>query len=166
MIPADHALRCCLALKLWSIERKSHVMALVADEGLALFAGLNAFPKKSYLSEYSCRIEHRKTTGFLAAWHHAVQGSKLLPGESFNLDFHSVPYYGEDPLIERHYVSMRSRASPASWSFWPRMPAATSSATPMPICAKARKPRRFSSSSLSGSALTASCPAIWCSIPN
>jgi hypothetical protein len=28
MIPADHALRCCLALKLWSIERKSHVMAL------------------------------------------------------------------------------------------------------------------------------------------
>jgi hypothetical protein len=50
MIPAEHALRACLALKLWSIERKSHVMAWVADEGLALFAGLNAFPKKSYLS--------------------------------------------------------------------------------------------------------------------
>jgi hypothetical protein len=32
MIPAQHALRACLALKLWSIERKSHVMALVADE--------------------------------------------------------------------------------------------------------------------------------------
>jgi len=32
MIPADHALRCCLALKLWSIERKSHVMALIADD--------------------------------------------------------------------------------------------------------------------------------------
>jgi len=47
MIPADHALRCCLALKLWSIERKSHVMALIADEGLALFAGLNAFPRKA-----------------------------------------------------------------------------------------------------------------------
>src|SRR5271170_1500810 len=29
MIPADHALRACLALKLWSIERHSHVMALV-----------------------------------------------------------------------------------------------------------------------------------------
>ena len=41
MIPAGHALRACLALKLWSIERKSHVMALVADEGLALFCGLN-----------------------------------------------------------------------------------------------------------------------------
>lgn len=58
----------CVALKLWSIERKSHVMALVADQGLALFAGLNAFPKKSYLSEYSSRISHAKTTQLLEAW--------------------------------------------------------------------------------------------------
>ena len=113
MIPAEHALRACLALKLWSIERKSHVMALVADEGLALFAGLNAFPKKSYLSEHSSRIDHRKTTRFLAAWHEQVHSVDLLPGESFNLDFHSVPYYGEHPLIERHYVSMRSRRQPS-----------------------------------------------------
>src|SRR6266704_3502839 len=113
MIPAQHALRACLALKLWSIERKSHVMALVADEGLALFAGLNAFPKKSYLSEYSARIEHRQTTRFLAAWHEQIHGVDLLAGESFNLDFHSVPYYGEHPLIERHYVSMRSRRQPS-----------------------------------------------------
>jgi len=113
MIPAEHALRACLALKLWSIERKSHVMALLADEGLALFAGLNAFPKKSYLSEYSSRIDHRKTTRFLAAWHEHVHGVDLLPAESFNLDFHSVPYYGEHPLIERHYVSARSRRQPS-----------------------------------------------------
>ena len=113
MIPAEHALRACLALKLWSIERKSHVMALVADEGLALFAGLNAFPKKSYLSEYSSRIEHRQTTRFLAAWHEQIHGVDLLAGESFNLDFHSVPYYGEHPLIQRHYVSMRSRRQPS-----------------------------------------------------
>lgn len=113
MIPAEHALRSALALKLWSIERKHHVMSLVADEGLALFAGLNAFPKKSYLSEYSCRIEHRKTTRLLAAWHDQLQGEELLPGESINLDFHSVPYYGEHPLIERHYVSMRSRSQPS-----------------------------------------------------
>src|SRR5229473_643084 len=46
-----HAVRAALALKLWSIERKSHVMALVADEGLALFCGLNAMPKKSIISE-------------------------------------------------------------------------------------------------------------------
>jgi len=41
MVPSAHALRASLALKLWAIERKSHVMALVADEGLALFCGLN-----------------------------------------------------------------------------------------------------------------------------
>ncbi len=117
MIPAGHALRASLALKLWSIERKSHVMALVADEGLALFAGLNAFPKKSYLSEYSSRIEHRKTTCLLAAWHQQVHGEEIFPGESFNLDFHSVPYYGEHPLIQRHYVSMRSRRQPSVLTF-------------------------------------------------
>lgn len=113
MIPAEHALRASLALKLWSIERKSHVMALVADQGLALFAGLNAIPKKSYLSEYSSRIEHTKTTRLLAAWHEQVSGAGLFTGESFNLDFHSVPYYGEDPVVERHYVSARSRRQPS-----------------------------------------------------
>jgi len=113
MIPAEHALRACLALKLWSIERKSHVMPLVADEGLALFAGLNVSPKKSYLSEYSSRLEHHHTLRFLAAWHRHLHGTDLLPGDSFNLDFHSVPYYGEDSVVERHYVSSRSRAQPS-----------------------------------------------------
>ena len=109
MIPVGHALRATLALKLWAIERKSHVMALVADEGLAFFSGLNVTPKKSYLAEYSSRIDHAMTTKLLAAWQDHVGGDRLFPGRSFNLDFHSVPYYGEHPLIERHYVSARSR---------------------------------------------------------
>jgi hypothetical protein len=109
MIPAAHALRASLALKLWSIERKSHVMTLAADEGLALFAGLNAIPKKSYFSEYSSRFGHAQTTRLLAAWQEQLAGAGLLRGESFNLDFHSVPYYGESPQVERHYVSARSR---------------------------------------------------------
>ncbi len=113
MIPAEHALRASLALKLWSIERKSHVMSLVADEGLSLFCGLNCIPKKSYLSEYSSRIDHTKTTALLAAWHGRFGGEGLLPGHSFDLDFHSVPYYGEHPVIERHYVSARSRRQPS-----------------------------------------------------
>ena len=113
MIPADHALCACLALKLWSIERKSHVMALVADPGMALFAGLNAIPKKSYFSAYPSGIDHRTTTAFLARWHEPVHGTDLFPGASFNLDFHSVPSYGEDPLVERNYVSARSRRQPS-----------------------------------------------------
>jgi hypothetical protein len=117
MIPAEHALRACLALKLWCVERRSHVMALVADEGLALFAGLNAIPKKSYLSEYSSRIGPAKTSRLLAIWHQLVEGQHLFAGDSFNLDFHSVPYYGDDPLLERHYVSARSRRQPSVLAF-------------------------------------------------
>lgn len=113
MIPAGHALRATLALKLWAVERKSHVMALVADEGLALFAGLNASPKKSYLAEYGSPIDHRGTVALLAAWQGQVAGEPLGPGQSFNLDFHSVPYYGAHPVVERHYVSARSRRQPS-----------------------------------------------------
>jgi hypothetical protein len=117
MIPAGHALRAALALKLWSIERKSHIMALVADAGLALFAGLNAIPKRSYLAEYSSRIDHAMTTKLLAAWQRPAKGAPLVSGRSFNLDFHSVPYYGEHPVIERHYVSMRSRRQKSVLTF-------------------------------------------------
>ena len=113
MIPCAHALRATLALKLWSLERKSHVMSVVSDEGLALFSGLNVTPKKSYLSEYSSRITPQHTERLLAAWHDELTGSKLLDGSSFNLDFHSVPYYGRDPVIEKHYVSARSRRQPS-----------------------------------------------------
>jgi hypothetical protein len=113
MIPAGHALRACLALKLWSVERKADVMALVADEGLGLFTGLNVSPKKSFLSEYSHRLDHARTLRLLAAWHAHLAGTALFPGESFNLDFHSVPYYGDHPVVERHYVSARSRRQPS-----------------------------------------------------
>jgi len=115
MIPAEHALRACLALKLWSVERKSHVMALAADEGLALFTGLNAIPKKSFLAEYSSRFDHTATVRLLADWQ-ALDGG-VLSGDSFNLDFHSVPYYGDSPQVERHFVSMRSRRQPSVLAF-------------------------------------------------
>jgi len=95
------------------ITSKSHVMPLAADEGLALFAGLNAIPKKSYYSEYSSSLGHLQTTRLLALWQEQLAGSGLLRGESFNLDFHSVPYYGESPPVERHYVSARSRRQPS-----------------------------------------------------
>ena len=110
MIPRTHALRAGLALKLWAIERKSHVMALVADEGLGLFCGLNRIPKKSYLSEYASRTTPKHTSALLGAWHTGVLGEQVLfPARSFDLDFHSVPYHGAHPSIERHYVSKRSR---------------------------------------------------------
>jgi len=79
MIPAPHALRALLAMKLWCVERKSHVMSLVCDEGLALFAGLNVTPKKSYLSEYSSRLRPSQVSGLLAGWQR-VAGDQLFAG--------------------------------------------------------------------------------------
>jgi transposase len=117
MIPPLQGLLAALGLKLWSIERKSHVMALVADEGLGLFCGLNAMPKKSFLSEYSSRITPEKVSILLGAWHHQLAGGKLLPGQSFNLDFHSVPYFGAHPVVESHYLSKRSRRQPSILTF-------------------------------------------------
>ena len=117
MIPAAHALRASLALKLWSIERKSHVMALVADEGLALFCGLNVMPKKSFLLEYSSRITPQHVSRMLAGWHAQIAGKDLFTGHSLNLDFHSVPYFGEHPLVESHYLSKRSRRQPSILTF-------------------------------------------------
>jgi len=116
-IPASHALLSTLALKLWSIERKSHVMSLVADSGLALFAGLNVIPKKSFLSEYSHRLEPRHTLRLLGAWQEKLSGSGIVAGESINLDFHSLPYAGEHPVVEKHFVAMRSRRQPSILAF-------------------------------------------------
>ena len=50
MIPAAQAVRSLLTLKLFGAERKSRVMDLVTDWAIALFAGINVVPKRSYLA--------------------------------------------------------------------------------------------------------------------
>jgi hypothetical protein len=109
MIPPAHAMRSLLALKLFGSARHSHVMSEVLDDGLALFAGLNAIPKRSYLTEYSCRIDPAQYPGLMSGWFEAIQPLGLCHGESFDLDFHTIPFHGEDALVEKHYVSKRSR---------------------------------------------------------
>lgn len=109
MIPAAHAMRSLLALKLFGSARHSHVMSDVLDEGLALFAGLNAIPKRSYLTEYSCRIDPERHPRLMREWFEVIQPLGLSRGESFDLDFHTIPFHGEDALVQKHYVSKRSR---------------------------------------------------------
>lgn len=109
MIPAAHALRALLGLKLYGARRHSHVMAEVLDEGLALFAGLNAIPKRSFLTEYSCRIHPKSYPRLMQGWFDAVTRLGLARGVSFDLDFHTIPFHGEDALVQKHYVSKRSR---------------------------------------------------------
>jgi len=109
MIPAGHAMRSLLALKLFGNPRHSHVMSYVFDEGLGLFAGLNIIPKRSFLTEYSCRIDPACYPKLMRLWFDAANGLGLGRGLSFDLDFHTIPSHGEDALLEKHYVSKRSR---------------------------------------------------------
>jgi hypothetical protein len=109
LVPASHALRSLLALKLFGTQRHLHVMSAVLDEGLALFAGLNVVPKRSFLTEYSCRIEPSCYPKLMKCWFDAIVGLGLKHGTSFDLDFHTIPFHGEDALVEKHYVSKRSR---------------------------------------------------------
>lgn len=109
MIPAGAALRSLLGLKLFGSARHSHVMSSVFDEGLALFAGLNVVPKRSFLTEYSCRIAPSCYPAFMKRWFAAINQLGIDRGVSFDLDFHTIPYHGDDALVEKHYVSKRSR---------------------------------------------------------
>jgi hypothetical protein len=108
-VPADAAVRSLLALKLFGNARHSHVMSHVFDEGLALFAGLNVIPKRSFLTEYSCRIHPSCYAKWMRRWFNTVGALGLSWGSSFDLDFHTIPFHGDDALIEKHYVSKRSR---------------------------------------------------------
>lgn len=109
MIPASVAIRSLLAMKLYGSARHNHVMSSVFDEGLALFAGLNVIPKRSFLTEYSCRIPPQCYPAFMKQWFDAMANLGIDRGVSFDLDFHTIPYHGDDALVEKHYVSKRSR---------------------------------------------------------
>ena len=117
MIPAESAVRSLLGLKLFGNARHSHVMSYVLDEGLALFAGLNVVPKRSFLTEYSCRINPACYSELMRGWFDAVSHLGLAWGASFDLDFHTIPFHGDDALMEKHYVSKRSRRQKGMLAF-------------------------------------------------
>lgn len=118
MIPTENAFISCLLLKLIGMERKSHVMDVVFDKGAALAAGLNVVPKTAYLSEYANRITHEDNVTFMNKWFPLLRKHFDVFGESFNLDFQSLPYYGDQPVVQKHYVSMRSRSQKAILVFF------------------------------------------------
>lgn len=109
MVPAACAIRSLLALKLFGNARHGHVMSSVLDEGLALFAGLNVVPKRSFLTEYSGRVAPACYPKLMRDWFDTVSRLGQKWGTSFDLDFHTIPFHGDDPLVEKHYVSKRSR---------------------------------------------------------
>jgi hypothetical protein len=117
-IPAISSILALLALKLTATRRISHVDDLATDPGAALFAGLATLPKKSSLTEYSYRLEHRRQRAFLAALDSVMLTTGLAEGKVFDLDFHAIMHWGEDPVMERHYVPRRSQRTRSVLTFF------------------------------------------------
>jgi hypothetical protein len=118
MIPAQNAFLSSLLLKLIGKRRKSHVMDLQCDEGAPFSIGMNELPKRTYVAEYSERMTHQKNLQFMQRWLKDLRTTGTVEGQSLNLDFQSLPYFGEEDVVEKHYVSMRSRRQKAILVFF------------------------------------------------
>lgn len=118
MIPAVSALASLLLLKLLDKERRSHVNDFNFDQALGLFAGLNVPPKKSFLTAYSYRTQRQQQRSLLAGWVRALSALLFPQANTFSLDFHPIPYRGDDAGLEQHYIPLAGKASPSVLSFF------------------------------------------------
>ena len=72
---------------------------------MGLFAGLNVLPKKSFATDYAYRTQRQQQQKLLGAWVKTT-APILLPGaRAFSLDFHPIPYRGDEALLENHYIT-------------------------------------------------------------
>lgn len=118
MIPALSYFLSLLALKLLDKERKSHITDWNFDEALGLFAGLNILPKKSATTDYSYRLSEDHHKRLLSEWVKAVFVQLCPEASIFALDFHSIPYRGDDSSLENHWVPMRGKAEKSILTFF------------------------------------------------
>jgi transposase len=117
-LPALNSLLALLALKLYEQRRRSHVYDVVHDRALGLFCGLNVLPKRTHLTNYSYRTTREHNLALLQALVPRQQALGLIEGGSFNLDFHAIMSYGEDQILEEHYVPRRSQRTRAVLTFF------------------------------------------------
>jgi transposase len=120
VIPAVSWLLALLALKLTRTRRVSHVDDLLADPAAGLLAGLGVLPKKSALTSYSYRLSHHHQRALLAALDARMISAGLATSEQaiFDLDFHAVLHWGDDPVLERHYAPTRSQRARSVLTFF------------------------------------------------
>lgn len=118
MIPNISYLLSYLALKLLGKDRISHIDDFGFDYGLGIFAGLNVLPKSASISKYSYRhskdLIRKMLTGFIKRLH----TNGYIKGKNINLDFHSIPFYGDESVLEKHWVPMRNKRMTSVLSFF------------------------------------------------
>jgi hypothetical protein len=120
-VPAISWILSLLALKLTGTRRVSHVDdLLLVDPAAALFAGLSVLPKKTALTDYSYRLAHDNQRRFLSALDQKMINNGLATGEQaiFDLDFHAIMHWGNDPALEKHYVPTRSQRARSVLTFF------------------------------------------------
>lgn len=118
MIPCRAASPSLLLLEPPDKERRSHADDFNRDEALGLFAGLDVLPKKSLLTEYSYRTTGDNQRALQAGWAIALSQLLFSRPEAFSLDFHPIPYRGEETVSELHHIPLRGKASPSVLTFF------------------------------------------------
>lgn len=100
-----------LALKLIGNERLSHMESYDKEIGLGVFAGLNVLPKNTFMSTYSCLSSTEMILDFQKQMvENLIQKYPLLyNGNYINLDFHSIPHYGELSEMEKVWCGAKNK---------------------------------------------------------
>lgn len=109
VIPACGYLLSFLALKLLGTERYAHVGEHSFDAGLGLFAGLNVLPKVTTFSTYSYGLDEVHIQKLQAAFVRRAAKLGLYHGRVINLDFHTVPHFGDESVLEKHWAGARGK---------------------------------------------------------
>ena len=115
---ALNSLLALLALKLYERRRRSHVADVVHDHALGVFCGLTVLPKRTHLTGYSYRTTRAHNQALLGALIERQRQVGLVAGESFNLDFHAIMSFGEDEILDEHYVPRRSQRTRSVLTFF------------------------------------------------
>jgi hypothetical protein len=100
---------CFLALKLSDVRRYSADDIWCMDRGLGLFAGLNVLPKTGWYTSYSHRITRSTNREFLKGLHSIMLREGLL-SDTANIDFTTIPYWGDDSHLENNWSGTRNKA--------------------------------------------------------
>lgn len=109
VIPAKNYLHSFIALKLLGTERFSHVGGYAFDPALGLFAGLNVLPKCTALSTYSYSLDEVHVLRLQEAFVKQAQRLRLYNEKVVNLDFHTIPHYGDKSVLEKNWAGARGK---------------------------------------------------------
>lgn len=101
-----------LLLKLIGQRRLSQISAYDKELGFGFFAGLNVLPKSTYMCTYSCRTSEEMLQKFQSQLTARLLKTypSLYGGEYINLDFHSIPHYGEESEMEKIWCGTKNKA--------------------------------------------------------